>query len=167
MAGAFLGGEDKYKMSPEQRRIYEMLLREYESGDYGYSQADLGEMKSSLKSNLLEESQAATGRNIASLGRRGVSGAGQLAGMTASTSADYGRAYGKGITDINVAGAESKLRGKAALRSALLGSSQGDYVPADDSIFGDIGQAGGNWMLYDLLKKQNKKPTLKDIFYGG
>jgi hypothetical protein len=156
VAGLLADDDGKRSMSPEQRRIYEMLLKEYESGDYGYSQADLKAMKERLRGSLLEESQATTGRNIASLQRRGAGGPGQMEGMATRIGSAANIAYGKGMTDIDIAGAESKLRGKSQLRRALLGASQGDFTPPDQSIWGDIGSASGNWMEYFLRKKKPK-----------
>jgi hypothetical protein len=156
LAGMLFGDKGEYSMSPEQRKIYEKLLAEYESGDYGYSQADLGAMKERLRGSLLEESGRATSRNMASLGRRRMASPGQMAGMATNISSAYGKAYGEGMTDIDIAGAESKLRGKSQLRAALLGSSQGDFTPPDQSIWGDIGSASGNWMEYFLRKKKPK-----------
>jgi hypothetical protein len=161
LAGALFGGKDEYKMSPEQRRIYRMLLKEYEGGDFGYSRTERDAMKEQLRTGLLDESQAATGRTIASAGRRGLKlNPGDLTRVQAATNT----AYGKGLTSLESGFGQARLSDKASLRSALLGSSQGDFVQADDSIFGDIGQAGGNWMQYyllkDLMKKkgQNQKP---------
>jgi hypothetical protein len=50
-----LSDEDEYKMSPEQRALYHKLLKEYESGDFGYSQSEKNAMKESIRQSLLRQ----------------------------------------------------------------------------------------------------------------
>jgi hypothetical protein len=104
----------------------------------GYSLAEKSAMRDKLKAFLGEEAQTQTGRNIASLGRRGVFSPGQAAGMATKTSADYGRGVGKGMTDIEIASTDAARRRKEFLMGQIGGASQGQFMPADNSFFDDI-----------------------------
>ena len=71
LLNALLGEEDRFDMSPEQRRMFNMLLREYEQGEFGPSPTQQAGMLSQFKGELQEESQAKTGQAFSSLARRG------------------------------------------------------------------------------------------------
>jgi len=159
LADALFGQDDQFKMSPEQRALYQKLMGEYSSGSFGYSAAEKMGMQKKLKTGLTEESQARTGASLASLGRRGVLDAGSAAGITTGIQSDYGKAYGEGLTDIELSSAEEGRRRKSELENALMGASQGQFVEGG-SMAGDIGNMAGNWMYYELMKEDKKKnPT--------
>ena len=157
------GGDDEYKMSPEQRKFYEMLMGEYRGGKFGYSAIEKEGMRSQMKESLTGESQKAIGSNMASLARRGLMSPGQAAGMTTEIGSAYGKAYGQGVENIELASTREGRRRKAELERALMGASQGDYVQGEDFSQG-LGDMAGNWMQYFLMK--DKKPKYSGGYYS-
>lgn len=154
---ALLGEGDRWEMSPEQRKLYEALMKEYQTGSFGYSTAEKMNMAKELRGGLDEQTQRAIGSTQGSLSRRGMLSPGQMGGMATDITASAGKAYGEGLTDIELASVSEGRRRKAELESALMGTSQGQFIPADDSIFDDIGGMAGDWMYYELMKDRKKK----------
>ena len=158
LAGKFLGGDDEYKMSPRQKLIYDRLLKELESGDLGFSAQEKADMAEQLKTGLRTESQAATKSVSSSLQRRGMLSGGQLPGISTRIQASAGKAFGQGLTDIELASAREKRRRKSELESALMGFPE-QFVPGYDPS-DDLGEISGN--LMELFLNKRKKPGIND-----
>ena len=157
------GGDDEYKMSPEQRKFYNKLMREYKAGDFGLSREEMENMEKQLRESLMEESETAVGRNVSSLGRRGVLGQGSATSLATGIGSASAEAFGKGKTDISLYDKREGRRRKAELERALMGASQGDYVQGEDFSQG-LGDMAGNWMQYALMKRKRKNNPAP--FYG-
>lgn len=160
LVDSLIGGGDDFKMSPEQKRMYEMLLKEYKSGEFGYSPAEKRRMQFGLESRLKNYAADANSSLAASASRRGQAWNPQSA---VEITGKAGQAYSQGLTEIDTASEREGRRRKAELENALLGVSGGTYVPDEDM---DIGGMAGD--LFTLLNKK-KKPGVadEDIFSGA
>jgi len=162
---ALFGKDDEFQMNPEAKRIYDILLGKYKTGDFGMSPMERENLLKSFKTKLGEESQTQTGRSLESLGRRNLLSPGQAAGVTTDIQSTYGKAFGKGVTDIDIANEEMK-RQEEAQTLRLLSMLPGQSVYKQGGGIEGMGDFAENMTLFNLLGK-NKKPTLMDLFYGG
>lgn len=172
LLNALLGEEDRFDMSPEQRQIFNMLLREYQGGQFGPSFAEQSQLQERLKGGLQEQAQARTGSSLASLGRRGALSPGQVSGLTTDIQSGFGKAFGRGVTDIQLGSAEIARREKGQVRGLLGGLSRGQYIPGGD--VPGLGGLGQNAMLAYLMRGQGQgqgtdKISLQDLvrYFGG
>lgn len=150
LLNALLSKGDKFAMSPEQRQMLNMLMGEYKRGEFGPSRGEQSQLQERLRGGLREASEARTGSALSSLGRRGLLSSGQAAGITSNIQSGFGKAFGKGITDIQLGSADIARQEKGQLRGLLGGLSRGQFVPG-----GDVPGLGGlsqNLMLYYLLQ---------------
>jgi hypothetical protein len=154
LLNALFGEDDRFDMSPEQRRMLNMLLREYQGGEFGPSFAEQSQLQKRLKEGLQEQAQTRTGSSLASMARRGTLSPGQASGLTTDIQSGFGEAYGKGVTDIQLGSAEIARREKGQVRGLLGGLSQGQYIPGRD--VPGLGGAGQNALLYYLLRGQGQ-----------
>lgn len=165
---ALFGEGDKFDMSPEQRQLLNMLMGEYQRGEFGPSRAEQSQLQERLKGQLQEQAQARTGSSLASLGRRGVLSSGQASGITTDIQSGFGKAFGRGVTDIQLGSAEIARREKGQLRGLLGGLSQGQFIPGGD--VPGLGGLGQNAMLAYLLGGQgDRKTSLQDVqrYFGA
>lgn len=152
LLNALFGEGDKFDMSPEQRRLLNMLMGEYQRGEFGPSLGEQSQLQQRLKGTLREQAQERTGSSLASLGRRGALSPGQVSGLTTDIQSGFGRAFGKGVTDIQLGSADIARQEKGQLRSLLAGLSGGQYIPGGD--VPGLGGLGQNAMLAYLLSRQ-------------
>ena len=168
LLNALFGSDDEFKMSPEQRRLLDMLMGEYQRGEFGPSRGEQSQLQERLRGGLREASQARTGSALSSLGRRGLLSSGQAAGITSNIQSGFGKAFGKGVTDIQLGSADIARQEKGQLRSLLAGLSGGQYVPGGD--VPGLGGLGQNAMLAYLLGGQgDRKTSLQDVqrYFGA
>lgn len=159
LLNALFGEGDKFDMSPEQRQLLNMLMGEYQRGEFGPSRAEQSQLQERLRGGLREASEARTGSALASLGRRGMLSSGQAAGITSNIQSGFGKAFGRGITDIQLGSADIARQEKGQLRGLFGGLSQGQFIPGGD--VPGLGGLGQNAMLAYLLRDQ-KGPFEKD-----
>ena len=170
LLNALLGEEDRFDMSPEQRRMFNMLLREYEQGEFGPSPTQQAGMLSQFKGELQEESQAKTGQAFSSLARRGQVAPGILGGTATGIQSAYGKAYGRGAERIKLGSADIASEEKGRVGGLLAGLSQGQFIPGGD--VPGLGGLGQNAMLAYLMRDQGQgqdKVSLQDLvrYFGG
>lgn len=150
LLNALFGEGDKFAMSPEQRRLFNMFSGEFQRGEFGPSLGEQSQLQQRLKGQLQEQAQARTGSSLASLARRGVLDPGQASGITTDIQSGFGKAFGRGVTDIQLGSADIARQEKGQLRSLLANLSRGQFIPG-----GDVPGLGGlsqNLMLYYLLQ---------------
>ncbi len=170
LLNALFGEGDKFDMSPEQRRLLNMLMGEYQRDEFGPSRGEQSQLQERLRGSLKEQSQARTGSSLASLGRRGLLSSGQAAGITSNIQSGFGKAFGKGVTDIQLGSADIARQEKGQVRGLLGGLSQGQFIPGGD--VPGIGGLGQNAMLAYLMRDQGQgtdKISLQDLvrYFGG
>jgi hypothetical protein len=68
--------------------------------------------------------------------------------MTTEIQAGAGKNYATGINDINLQSAQMGRQQKNYLLGALGGASQGNYIPENTGIFGDIGNLAQMYAYY-------------------
>lgn len=159
LLNALFGGDDEFKMSPETRQIYNMLLGKYKTGDFGISPTERSNLLKRFRGGLQEESQRRTGSSLASLGRRGLLSSGQAAGITTDIGSSFGKAFGKGVTDIDIAGERIKSQEEQAILQMLTQlSGQSTFQPGQ-GIPGLEGMSSDLALLYML---SGKKPPGSD-----
>lgn len=164
LLNALLGEDDKFDMSPEQRQMFNMLLREYKQGEFGPSQRQQAGLLSQFRGELQEESQAKTGQAFSSLARRGQVGPGTFGGVATGIQSAFGKAYGRGAERIKLGSADIASREKGQVRGLLGGLSQGQYIPGGD--VPGLGGLGQNVMLASLYGGQGQgrdKISLQDL----
>ena len=162
LLNALFGSEDEFKMSPEQRQLLSMLMGEYQRGEFGPSRGEQSQLQERLRGGLREASESRTGSALASLGRRGLLSSGQAAGITSNIQSGFGKAFGKGVTDIQLGSADIARQEKGQLRNLLASLSGGQYVPGGD--VPGLGGLGQNAMLAYLLGGQgDRKTSLQDV----
>lgn len=153
LLNALFGDEDEFKMSPETREIYNMLLGKYKTGDFGISRSERGNLLKRFRTGLQEESQARTGASLKSLGRRGFLSPGQAAGVTTDIESSFGKAFGKGVTDIDIASERIKSQEEQDILQMLAGlSGQSTFQPGQD--IPGLEGASGNLALLNILRGQ-------------
>lgn len=151
LLNALFGGDNEFKMSRQQREILNMLMGEYQRGEFGPSGEEQAGILRSIKGDLQKETQAQTARGRTSLARRGLLSPGQAAGMATEAQAGFGEAFGEARSGIaQWAGSEAR-REKGQLRGLLASLSGGQYVPGGD--VPGLGGLGQNAMLAYLLKQ--------------
>jgi len=138
LLGGLFGGGDEFKISPERKRFLE-FIREELGKNLGFSTTEKMGLAGKLNRALRERSEKATGSTIASLERRGVGSPGQLAGIASDIQSGAGEAFGRGVTDINLASEEAARKRREFLIGQLGGASDSQFVPAGNAIFDDIG----------------------------
>lgn len=149
--GSIFGDDDEFQMSPERRRIFNVLSGELGRGEFGFSADEKAKMINQLRGELKEGAERQTRRSTESLKRRDLLSPGQAGGAAVEIESAFGKQLGEGVTDINLASAREARRRKGELERTLLGASQAQFQPADD-IFGDIGGLSENIMSI-LLKR--------------
>jgi hypothetical protein len=151
----YLFGADPETMTPEQRRALEYVWQELGKSDMalGFSPQEKMGMQKKLKTGLRDYGQERIKSGGASLARRGVYGPGEAAALTTSTIADTGRAYGEGLTDIDLASTQAGRQRKSQLMGMLPGLSAG-YLPQEPDLGGGISDFISNLAYYYASKGQ-------------
>ncbi len=160
LLNAFFGGEDEFKMSPETRQVYDMLLGKFKTGDFGISGSERGNLLKRFKTGLKEESQARTGASLESLGRRGFLGPGQAAGVTADIGSGFGKAFGEGVIDVDIASERIASQEEQAILQMLARlSGQSTFKPGQ-GVPGLEGMSSDLALLYMLSGKKPQQPQV-------
>ena len=154
LLGGLFGGKPKWAMSPQQKALYEMMLKEYNGGQLGFRP----EQRTAMLGQLQEALGQRTAQSQASLARRGMLSAGQMGGLAT----EIGNQYGRGVGMIDIASAEQANANRRALLGNMAGLSQGQYIPADNSWGQMAGGISSDLMQYLLLKGMK----LQDISGG-
>ena len=145
---------DDDTMTPEQRRIYNMLMGEKDKYQ-GLSPQEKQLMGAKLKTDLTAGAQQRIAGSRASAVRRGVYSPGVASGMATDVNAGFGKAYQQGLTDIDLKSAEMNRSGKMDIYRLLMGMT-GQGKPQSD-MSGDIGDIAGNAWMYNLLTKKKRQ----------
>lgn len=154
LLNAFFGGKDEFKMSPETRQVYDILLGKFKTGDFGISGSEHGNLLKRFRTGLQEESQRRTGSSLTSLSRRGLLSSGQAAGVTADIGSAFGKAYGQGVTDIDIAGERIKSQEEQAILQMLTGLSGQSTFQKGQGVPGLGGMSSDLALLYMLSGKK-------------
>ena len=151
----YLFGKDEGSMTPEERRIYDYVMGELAKSDtaLGYSPQEKMGMQKNLKTGLQEYGQEQLASGTASMARRGAYSPGNVAAMTTSMMANQGKAYGQGLTDIDLASMQAGRQRKGQLMGMLPG--MGGRMAAEPDLGGSISDFIANLAYY--YSSQGKK----------
>ena len=154
----YLLGADAESMSPEQRRALEFVFDELKKGDMGFSTAEKAGLRKNLKTGLEETSKENIGRGTQSLARRNLVSSGQITGLTTNILSGAGKAFGQGITDIDIASEQFGRQREAQLLSLLPGLSRG--IPeGEQSIGGDLSGFIQN-LAFNSASRRRRRPGI-------
>jgi len=157
-----LFGKNPDTMTPEERRLYDYIWSELQkpTSALGFSQAEKEGMQKNLKTSLADYSQKQIGQGTASLARRNLLSPGQASGITTDIMANAGKAYGQGVTDIDLASMQAGRQWKGQ----LLGSVPTGHMQPEPDIGGGISDYLSNLAYYYASK--NKKPKYEGGYYS-
>lgn len=159
-----LFGKDPETMTPEERRLYNYVWQELQKSDaaLGFSPLEKAGMRKNLKTELGDYSQQQIGSATQSAVRRGVYGPGQAAGLATSIMANAGKAYGQGITDIDLASMQAGRQRKGQLLGAATGLT--GQLPQEPDLGGSMADYIANLSYYYANRGNKREP---EDYAGG
>ena len=152
-------GSNAESMTPEQRRVLKFVESELRKSDtaLGYSPKEKMDLQGQLKTGIREYGEKQTKQGTASIARRGAGSASNIAALTTGVKASGGEAYGKGLTDINLASISAGRQRRSQLTGMLPGLSQGRLDPGSGNL--GIADFATNLARYYAMRDKKKKPT--------
>ena len=166
LLNSIFGSDDEFKMSDEQRTMFNKLLKE--SGQYqGLGSAEKAGILKQLRTQSTKGAERDIGRTTASLQRRGALRGGQLGGLAAKIKGEYGQGYQRSVGDIETASARLDREGRARKEGLAASLSGGRFVPGQG--LPGLEGIGGNIMslLNPQAQQQDGTQALLDLLMGG
>ena len=164
----YLLGANPETMTPEERRAYEYILGELQKSDValGFSPEEKMGFQEKLKTGIADFTTEQIGQGTASLARRGAGSPGQTAALTTSATATGGEAFGQGLTDIELASAETGRKRKDYLTGLLPGAARGRIDQSGANFGGDLASYISN-LAFQFASRRNKPDQNQATFSSG